>query len=133
MPDEAKTPGNEGFVEEIHRIITENEEDPWAGNDYADRMQPEKSFPGDRYEYELRDARLQAPRQQREAVEEALEDVGENLGGFVEQIPFGGEFAEDIGKHVWEGAEEMQAHSLTESEEANIEMYPPENDPGMFE
>ncbi len=77
MPDEAKTPGNEGFVEEIHRIITENEEDPWAGNDYADRMQPEKSFPGDRYEYELRDARLQASRQQREAVEEALEDVGE--------------------------------------------------------
>ncbi len=60
---------------------------------------------------------------QREALGDAAEDVGEGLGGFVEQIPFVGDAAEDVVDHVVDEAE-MQA---------NIEMHPPENDPGMFE
>lgn len=68
-----------------------------------------------------------------EALGDVAEDVGDGLGGFVEQVPFVGDAAEDAADLAVEGAEEYYANNLTESEEASIEIHSPENDPGMVE
>ncbi len=58
--------------------------------------------------------------QQREAVEDAVEDVGEAAAGSVEDHPLLGDVMQSIAEQA-------------EIDEANIEIHSPENDPGMVE